>query len=575
MPRELILTGIFSLLAAAPSAIGQTAMTYQGLLRSAGTPADGNHNMTFSLFAGPADAVPVAGPLVVGGVGVDEGLFTVRLDFGASAFDGSPRWLEITVNGVTLAPRTEITAAPLAIRAGAAPWNGLSGVPAGFADGVDDAGGLTLPFSGNTSVNGPAFEVRNAIGPGIATAIRGQVNNNNDGSIGVEGFASAGSARTIGVRGQSISPNGTGVLGVTSSLTGATNGVRGESASPDGVGVAGLASAASGFNFGVRGQSDSLDGAGVHGISTAAGGIGVSGSGYLAVYGETTAPDGFGGYFSGHGFFSGNLGIGTATPSQRLEARTAVNDVDGLLVTNNDTGANAATRLWLNNNGGGDAYAIFRIPGPLYWAIGVDNSDGDSFKISRGTTLGSNDALTISTVNNVGIGLTAPAERLDVGGNVRAAGFVLAAPITRVLSLSGLVFQPIGSGTGYAKEGGRYVRGVTAGQLVDFLAPLNVPDGARIRRLEAQVLDNDAVQNVTISLLRWDAVTDALGNFGQVVSSGNSAAIQTLSSGTLNQLATNDSFAFYVRASWTVPANNLDLRLYRVSIEYEVSDTLP
>jgi hypothetical protein len=281
------------------------------------------------------------------------------------------------------------------------------------------------------------------------------------------------------------------------------------------------------------------------------------------------------GYFIGNGFFSGNLGVGTSTPAQRLDVRTTINDVDGLQVTNNDAGANAATRLWLNNNGGGDAYAIFRIPGPLYWAIGVDNSDGDSFKISRGTTLGSNDALTITTLNEVGIGVLAPTERLEVGGNVRAAGFVLATPVTRVLSISGLAFQPGGSGTNFAKEGGRYVRGTGAGEIVDFFAPINIPDGARIRRLEAQVLDNDAAQNVTISLMRWNAATDTLGNFGQVVSSGSSAALQTLTSGQLSQLATNDEFAFYIDAFWTVPASGQNIRLYRVAIEYEVSEVLP
>src|SRR5205823_4106952 len=38
-------------------------------------------------------------------------------EFGASAFNGSRRWLEINVNGTTLAPRQELTLAPYALYA--------------------------------------------------------------------------------------------------------------------------------------------------------------------------------------------------------------------------------------------------------------------------------------------------------------------------------------------------------------------------------------------------------------------------------------------------------------------------
>jgi len=95
-------------------------------------------------------------------VGVSNGLFTVTLDFGGGVFTGQARWLEIAVrtNGsgafTALQPRQELMPAPYALyatNAGAAayaamagsaltasntPWSGLTGVPAGFADGVDN-----------------------------------------------------------------------------------------------------------------------------------------------------------------------------------------------------------------------------------------------------------------------------------------------------------------------------------------------------------------------------------------------------------------------------------------------------
>jgi hypothetical protein len=56
-------------------------------------------------------------------VSVSNGLFTVNLSFGTTAFNGSNRWLEVTVqkNGgafSTLTPRQQITPAPYAITAG-------------------------------------------------------------------------------------------------------------------------------------------------------------------------------------------------------------------------------------------------------------------------------------------------------------------------------------------------------------------------------------------------------------------------------------------------------------------------
>lgn len=93
-------------------------------------------------------------------VPVSNGLFTVALDFGASAFAGDARWLEVRVrpgassgNSTTLSPRQAVTATPYALYATIAPWSGLAGVPAGFADGVDNdttyTAGAGLALTGN------------------------------------------------------------------------------------------------------------------------------------------------------------------------------------------------------------------------------------------------------------------------------------------------------------------------------------------------------------------------------------------------------------------------------------------
>jgi hypothetical protein len=97
-----------------------TAITYQGQLRNAGGLVNGVCDMTFQIFdalsAGAAITTPFATPVTV-----TNGLFVTALDFGAAAFNGEARWLEIGVKCAgdpgfsTLVPRQSIAPAPYAL----------------------------------------------------------------------------------------------------------------------------------------------------------------------------------------------------------------------------------------------------------------------------------------------------------------------------------------------------------------------------------------------------------------------------------------------------------------------------
>ena len=143
-----------------------TAFTYQGQLRSGGSPVNGNCDFQFSLWDAVSGGTQIGATQSKVNMSVSEGFFTIPdLDFG-SVFSGDARWLQIAVRcpagsgGYTdLSPRQALTAAPYALYSKVAPWSGLIGIPAGFADGVDNdntytAGtGLTLAgtqFSLNT-----------------------------------------------------------------------------------------------------------------------------------------------------------------------------------------------------------------------------------------------------------------------------------------------------------------------------------------------------------------------------------------------------------------------------------------
>lgn len=104
-----------------------TTFTYQGRLRSGDNPAAGPYDLTFALYNQAAGGEQ-QGPVVNrGGVLVSNGLFSVELDFGATALNGEERWLEIGVlkagdpgPATVLQPRQRLTSTPYATRAAAA-----------------------------------------------------------------------------------------------------------------------------------------------------------------------------------------------------------------------------------------------------------------------------------------------------------------------------------------------------------------------------------------------------------------------------------------------------------------------
>jgi len=158
-----------------------TAFTYQGELKAGASVATGLYDFQVCLFESEATLVPLACAPDFDSTPVENGRFTIQLDFGAAVFTGEKRFLEIRVRpdlGVPaftrLLPRHPIRPAPEATRAASSPWTGLSGVPSDFADGTDDIGagtvtsvtagsgltGGTITTSGSLAVDTSAIQSR-------------------------------------------------------------------------------------------------------------------------------------------------------------------------------------------------------------------------------------------------------------------------------------------------------------------------------------------------------------------------------------------------------------------------------
>ena len=101
-----------------------TAFTYQGRLTDGGTSANGNYDLQFALWDSSSGGMQIGSTQALPAVQVSGGVFTVTLDFGANAFPGANRFLEISarLSGASaftlLTPRQQITSTPYAVRSG-------------------------------------------------------------------------------------------------------------------------------------------------------------------------------------------------------------------------------------------------------------------------------------------------------------------------------------------------------------------------------------------------------------------------------------------------------------------------
>lgn len=458
------LLGALSVCAAPAIAQSPTTLTYQGKLAQSGTPAEGGYEFEVRLLDGLGVQVGLTQPAFAV---LTDGFFSMDLDFGAAAFDGNERFLEISVRSfdlggvyTTLTPNQRVAAAPVAQfalsgnegpagPAGPAgpqgdggpqgdPGNdGAPGAPG--TDGVDGDDGAS-GAQGTQGVQGPqgdpgdpgdshwgvdgtrTYYTAGEVGIGLTdpdfpfhvqSSISGvpviYAEATGAGSYGVWGKATGAAYISNGVRGDSASVVGRGVYGFATSYTGITNGVRGNSQSVDGSGVYGIASNSQGNNHGVYGETNSGDGNGVFGHASAAGG---TGEGVLGLSESTT---GIG--VRGYGFTptGTNYGVWGETNSATGYAGYFTggrNYFEGRVGVGIDA---PSDQLHVSAPAG--QYA-FRVQHDGTTRIRVNANGGISLG-GNSTIVGAGDTY---VVNNLGIGDSTPEAELDVLGDAVISG---------------------------------------------------------------------------------------------------------------------------------------------------------
>ena len=117
--------------------------------------------------------------------------------------------------------------------------------------------------------------------------------------------------------------------------------------------------------------------------------------------------------------------VGSITGSTTSLTTSSYNDSERLRITTAATllfnsGSDTEFRI-VTNDSTNDPKLTFYSSSTALWAVGIDDSEDNKFKINRGSSLSTLNVLTINTSSNVGIGTTNPVNKLDVAGNISAS----------------------------------------------------------------------------------------------------------------------------------------------------------
>ncbi|MBY6203548.1 hypothetical protein [Halomonas denitrificans] len=466
---------------------------------------------------------------------VEDGLFQVELNFGGGAFDGSDRFLEITVDGAPLSPRQKITATPYALLA--------TGLAAGSVGGgsvdptavqlrvtgtcppgqyiaqvlqsgnvvceVDqDSGGTAWNLGGNAGLSAGAY-----LGTADATPMNIRV----DGKRAMRyewGFSSSGAPNIIGgVDANSIPDTNEASVIAGGGLAGAPNSIVGNGSAIGG----GIGNVVDG-NWSVipGGRSNQVDG----NDSVAMGRGAQANHSNVFVWNDggsfaSTGPDQF--LIDA----AGGVGIGTNNPSDQLHISIPSGDAMRVQI-------GGQTRFRIHDNGG----------------------------------------------ISVGVNSGPPANGLLVNGDIRYSQ-----PRTRWLMLSsGSFVQGFGSASSY--DFSHNFGGLTLNEPAfcsiganSFRGAVQIPHGAIVRVFRAHLTEDDSDANLRIELRRVREDGDWDDFMASIVTAGANSSPRVFEDASIaTPVIDNENYAYFV--TFFGGCNLGSTTLHSIRIEYELRDVL-
>ena len=156
-------------------------------------------------------------------------------------------------------------------------------------------------------------------------------------------------------------------------------------------------------------------------------------------------------------------------------------------------------------------------------------------------------------------------------GGLTATDFTYSTAKTQFVSIAGAAFSG-DSGDTYST----IVNYVRPGSLVsetNLFANVALPHGSTVTRFTVYAYDTDA--DYLTAYLYGVAVATGTSLQVSALSTTGTGGSQTLSSGVLSHVVTNDARAYFVRLRFFPPTATSNLRIYSVVITYEVTTPLP
>jgi hypothetical protein len=590
------------------SAHGQHPFNYQGQLKRDGLPLDGMVDLEFSLWDAEGTGSMVGAPVTIEDVEVDQGLFSVALDFGVVAFNGDPRWLEIAVASPAgtgsyeqLSPRQRVTGAPYALHTRGLYVDDEQRVGIGTASPGSVVSNSKLDVVGGhiaLSNNYGIFSY-NSTGDGLGAGMDTHPDDSLDLYAGGDARVSvtADGKVGIGTNSPSVALDVRGRLALDDGAeaivyTAASGGEQGRHLellnSPDHASASGLKAGgilvADDYTYASPPKNDLIV-KGRTGIGTASPGGVISNSkldvvgGHIALdndYGvlsynrfgsgigagfDTTTSDHLQLYAGGASQVAvtddGHVGIGTNAPSASLHVSSDANPNLQITQTNNSDFA----RLIMDANGS-----------KFHLSVGAPGTSiPDTFNIYRS---GTGDILSVAAAGRVGINTTDPQTSLHVNGSARIDGSVTIPATTRYMHVSAAAFHPYRNTVVDQYDLRPTVRHNPLSLATDCkaFAEVSLPHGARISEMRALVFDSSIEEDITVALLHH-AITDVSYILADVQSSDAATSYRTFST-PVNWTVDAANKVYYVQISWDDPADG-SIGFNAVRFTYTVTQPLP
>lgn len=371
-------------------------MNYQGrLLDDAGLPVNATADLSVTIFEDQAGTTDLWNE-VHSDVVIENGLFSITLGehtaLPAALFNGQVRYLGVQMDGGPVStPLVAILSAAYSLRSGYSDTAGVALSGAGGSSGwVDEGTRVHLASEGDSVGIGTSSPRGTLDVVSSGTAIIGET---------------TGGGTVFGVMGGS-NGSGTGVLGTSNTGT-----------AVHGISISGFA----GTFYGPKNYFSGNVGIGVtdpgYPLEVEANATAIvgrsTGSGY-GVFGHSAS--GYGGYFVGpRSYFSGDVGIGTINPDERLH-----------VLNSGGSGARAFLTLETTNpTSWGECGLRFKTPANT-WHFRMDDYTNNNLPIAGSLSLRSQtlnqEVMTWASNGRVGIGDTSPDAKLDVVGDFQLSG---------------------------------------------------------------------------------------------------------------------------------------------------------